>query len=250
MSGTPDRQWKVGELAGATGLTVRALHHYDELGLLAPCERSHAGYRLYGERDVRRLYRIVALRRLGLRLDEIAKVLDGDGFDLGETVTRQMEAVEHQLGDLRKLHARLAAIREALDRQDEPSIDQLTTTMEAMAMHEKYYPPEQLERLRRRGDEIGQEAIEAAEREWREIFTALRAEMHARTDPADPRLDPYRERARELLQAFTRGEADIIASMDRMWSNEDPEKVSHGMVDRELADYVNRIFDAPSGSTR
>jgi len=78
--------WKVGELARATGLTVRALHHYDELGLLVPSERTFAGYRLYGDRDVRRLYRIVALRGLGLRLDEIAEVIDGAGLDLNETV--------------------------------------------------------------------------------------------------------------------------------------------------------------------
>lgn len=246
MSEIINDHWKVGELARATGLTVRALHHYDELGLLVPSERTFAGYRLYGDRDVRRLYRIVALRGLGLRLDEIAEVIDGAGLDLNETVSRQMDAVGRQLEELRRLHDRLSAIRDALVGEDEPSIDQLTTTMEAMTMHEKYYTPEQLERLRRRGDELGQETIESAQRQWSEIFAALRIEMHAGTDPTDQKLDPYRAQARELLRAFTGGDADVIASLDRMWSNEDPEKVSRGMVDRELADYVNRIFNAPS----
>lgn len=117
---------------------MRALHHYDELGLLVPSERSFAGYRLYADRDVRRLYRIVALRRLGLRLDEIAAVLDDNGLSLGHTVRRHLEAVEHQLDGLRQLRDRLNAIRNALDREDGPSIDQLTATMEAMAMHENY----------------------------------------------------------------------------------------------------------------
>lgn len=75
MSATDDKRWKVGDLAGATGLTVRALHHYDELGLLVPCERTGSGHRLYAEEDVRRLYRILALRRLGFPLDEIASLL-------------------------------------------------------------------------------------------------------------------------------------------------------------------------------
>jgi DNA-binding transcriptional MerR regulator len=70
MSYVEERRWKVGELARATGLTVRALHHYDELGLLVPSERTQAGHRLYGEDDVRRLYRVVALRHLGLPLSE------------------------------------------------------------------------------------------------------------------------------------------------------------------------------------
>lgn len=164
MSVSDDEQWKVGELARATGLTVRALHHYDELGLLVPSERTSAGYRLYGQRDVRRLYRIVALRCLGLRLDEISAVIDGHGLGLGETVARQTEAVDRQLEDLRRVRDRLVAISDVLDRQEKPSIDQLTRTMEAMGVHEKYYTSEQLEQLRQRGDELGHEAIEAAQR--------------------------------------------------------------------------------------
>jgi MerR family transcriptional regulator, thiopeptide resistance regulator len=57
----------VGRLAAATGLTVRTLHHWDAIGLLAPAERSQAGHRRYGPAEVRRLYRIVALRRLSTR---------------------------------------------------------------------------------------------------------------------------------------------------------------------------------------
>ena len=65
-----EKHWKIGELARATGLTVRTLHHYDEIGLLVPSERTQAGYRLYGEQDVRRLYEIRALRDLGIPLGD------------------------------------------------------------------------------------------------------------------------------------------------------------------------------------
>jgi len=228
VSVSDDEQWKVGELARATGLTVRALHHYDELGLLVPSERTSAGYRLYGQRDVRRLYRIVALRCLGLRLDEISAVIDGHGLGLGETVARQTEAVDRQLEDLRRVRDRLVAISDVLDRQEKPSIDQLTRTMEAMGVHEKYYTSEQLEQLRQRGDELGHEAIEAPQREWGEIFAALRVEMEAGTDPGDPQLASYRDRSQRLLSAFTGGDAAMTDSMRRMWDNEDPENVQPG----------------------
>ncbi|MGH2907848.1 MAG: MerR family transcriptional regulator, partial [Solirubrobacteraceae bacterium] len=66
MDDNDTRSWRIGELAAASGLSVRALRHYDELGLLTPSERTDSGYRLYSETEVRRLYRIVALRRLGL----------------------------------------------------------------------------------------------------------------------------------------------------------------------------------------
>ena len=70
--------WKIGELAKRTGLTVRTLHHYDEIGLLSPAERSDGGHRVYDEAAVQRLYRIVSLRSLGFPLDAIADALDGE----------------------------------------------------------------------------------------------------------------------------------------------------------------------------
>ncbi len=245
MAATREKQWQVGELARATGLTVRALHHYDKLGLLVPSERSFAGYRLYGAADVRRLYRIVALRRFGLRLDAITALLNGGELDLAELVDRQLEAVEYQLTEARTLRARLTAIRDGLGSDVEPSIDQLIDTMEAITMYEKYYTPDQLERLERRRHDVGEEAIAAGQREWDEIFATVRSEMQAGTDPGDARLDPCRRRVRELLDAMTGGDADLRASMDEMWANEDPETLTRGMVDRELKDYYMRMFKSP-----
>jgi DNA-binding transcriptional MerR regulator len=247
VSATEKQHWWVGELAGATGLTVRALHHYEKVGLLVPSERSPAGYRLYGSADVRRLYRIVALRRLGLRLDAIAALLDGRGLDLADLLGRQLEAVEDQMAEAQALRSRLTALRDGLASEVEPSIDQLIDTMEAITMYERYYTPDQLERLERRREDVGEEAIATAEREWAEIFATVRGEMQAGTDPRDPRLDSCRRRVRELLDAMTGGEADLRASMNEMWANEDPETLTRGMVDRELRDYYMRMFKAPEG---
>lgn len=72
-----ERTWKVGELARSTGLTVRTLHHYDAVGLVRPSARTASGHRLYTGADVRLLYRALALRALGLPLDEVRSVLEG-----------------------------------------------------------------------------------------------------------------------------------------------------------------------------
>src|ERR1700749_2444310 len=69
----------VGHLARAAGLTVRTLHHWDEIGLLRPAQRSGAGHRRYSDADVARLFRIVALRRLGLSLDAVGAALEAEG---------------------------------------------------------------------------------------------------------------------------------------------------------------------------
>src|SRR5262245_8034255 len=67
---------RVGELARRTGVSVRTLHYYHEIGLLAPSEQSHTGHRLYTAADVARLQQIVSLRQLGLSLDQIGACLD------------------------------------------------------------------------------------------------------------------------------------------------------------------------------
>ncbi len=136
MSARANKRWKVGELARATGLTVRALHHYDEVGLLVPSERTDAGHRLYAEQDLERLYRILAVRRLGLRLDEIAALLDDDGVSLLETVRRHVEQVERELEQQQQLRRRLRQLLDALERSIEPTADQFLETLEAMTVVE------------------------------------------------------------------------------------------------------------------
>jgi DNA-binding transcriptional MerR regulator len=73
----------VGEVSRLTGVTVRTLHHYDQVGLLVPAARSASGYRLYDKADLDRLNRILTYRELGFGLDEIAELLDSDADLVG-----------------------------------------------------------------------------------------------------------------------------------------------------------------------
>ena len=230
--------WKIGELAKRTGLTVRTLHHYDEIRLLSPVERSDGGHRVYGEADVRRLYRIVSLRSLGFPLDAIAAALDHEDFDPRAAVEDHLARLEAQMEQQRALQARLRRLLERLGTDD------FLTTIEEMTMRQRYYTPEQLDQLEQRRQTLGDEAIRDVEREWGEIFATLRAEMDAGTDPADPKLHPLAERGRELVAMFTGGDPGITISLKRMWENEDPEKVSHGMVDAEVWAYYGKVQEA------
>ncbi len=117
--------WGAGELAGRAGVSVRALHHYDEIGLLTP-ERSAAGHRRYTPSDLARLTQIVALRSLGLSLGEIQHCLDS-GEALAATLTRQLADLEARLEQTAALRDRLATVVARLDRgRDLDSRDLLT----------------------------------------------------------------------------------------------------------------------------
>lgn len=105
--------WTVGQVADLFGVTVRTLHHYDEIGLLVPSGRSRAGYRLYTGGDLTRLQQVVVYRRLELPLDEIATLLEG-GEDAAGHLRRQRDTVMQRLGELTEL---VAAIDRALERE-------------------------------------------------------------------------------------------------------------------------------------
>jgi DNA-binding transcriptional MerR regulator len=107
-----DPSLTVGQVAERFGVTVRTLHHYDEIRLLTPSGRSSAGHRWYSEAEVERLRHIVVYRRLGLALDDIARLLDDPSADVAEHLHRQRAAVLSRLDEMRLL---VTAIDHALE---------------------------------------------------------------------------------------------------------------------------------------
>jgi DNA-binding transcriptional MerR regulator len=105
--------WSVGEVAKDAGVTVRTLHHYDEIGLLSPTGRSSSGYRRYEYADLERLQRILAYRKLGFGLDKIAAILDDDAVDPVDHLRRQHAALLDQIDDLRAMVAAIEKTMEA-----------------------------------------------------------------------------------------------------------------------------------------
>lgn len=101
--------YTVSELAELAGVSVRALHHYDRIGLLVPTRRSRSGYRLYGDEEMRRLQQILLFRELDFPLGEIRRILERPGYD-------PAEALEAHRGILREKGERIARLQDLLDR--------------------------------------------------------------------------------------------------------------------------------------
>ncbi|WP_411145789.1 MerR family transcriptional regulator [Streptomyces sp. x-80] len=105
--------YSVGQVAGFAGITVRTLHHYDEIGLLVPGERRHAGHRRYGEADLDRLQQILFYRELGFPLDEVAALLDDPGADPYEHLRRRHDLLTARIGKLQEMAAAVEHAMEA-----------------------------------------------------------------------------------------------------------------------------------------
>ena len=144
--------YTVGAVARLAGVSVRTLHHYDQIGLLTPAGRSAAGYRLYSLADLGRLHRILFYRELGFPLDEIVQIMDdpmegdGEAGGAGRHLRRQHRLLREQISRRQDL---LAAIEKE---------------MEALQMGISLTPQEQFEIFGT--DKAGGEWAEEAEQRW------------------------------------------------------------------------------------
>lgn len=111
---TEPRSLTVGAVARLAGVTVRTLHHYDEIGLLYPSGRSDAGYRRYAESDLERLQRILFFRELGFGLDQIREAMTDSDADASAHLRRQHAMLLDRIGRLQRM---ASAVEMALEAQ-------------------------------------------------------------------------------------------------------------------------------------
>ena len=230
---------KVGDLAARTGLSVRTLHHYDKIGLLSPSGRSESGHRLYARREILRLQQILSLRQIGLSLDEIGDVLKRRNGVAGRVIRMHISRLKERIAMEQDLCRRLESLE---PRLDSAGLDEIIQCIEVMTMFEKYYTKEQLETLKKRGEELGQDTIRAVEAEWPELIASVRAEMEKGTDPKDPRVQALVKRWNELVLMFTGGDPGITQSLQNLYRGE-PQFAAQQSLDRGIFEYVRKASE-------
>jgi DNA-binding transcriptional MerR regulator len=250
----PERGLKVGELARRTGLTIRTLHHYDEIGLLQPSQHTEAGHRLYTAGDVARLQQIMSLRQLGFSLDEVRDCLQGPDFSPLAVIGLHLARLREQIELQRQLCERLEAVAAHLRAAGEVSAEEFLKTIEVMTMIENYYTPEQLEQLKQRrenGGEAMEQRIQQGPQEWETLFADLRAAMEQGIDPADPRAQAIEQRRQSLVNEFTGGDTGIEQSLTRLWKEQGPNlSAQYGYNhDPQLFEYLDKVIQAAKSSS-
>jgi DNA-binding transcriptional MerR regulator len=194
---------KVGELARRTGLTIRTLHHYDEIGLLRPSLHTGAGHRLYTAGDIARLQQVLSLRQLGFTLEEVKGCLDRPGFSPLELIRAHVARLREQIELQRGLCVRLEALAGLFRTAGEVPADEFLRTIEVMTMIEKLYTPEQMKQFEEVGKLVGPEEIKAVEEGWAALLPEVRANLHL--DPASPQAQELGRRWEELTERTMRG---------------------------------------------
>jgi MerR family transcriptional regulator, thiopeptide resistance regulator len=183
----------VGELSRLTGVTVRALHHYDEIGLVRPSQRSAAGYRLYSDEDVLRLQQVLVLRELGVPLDDIAGALD-DATDRAAPLRRHRQALLEKRGQIDQMvtavDVALRALEEGTQKMRPEDFKQLFDGFNPEDHEEearqRWGNTEAYKESTRRAQQYGMPEWEAIKRESEEIYARLRALMEQGAAASDP----------------------------------------------------------------
>lgn len=218
-----DRRWSIGELARASGVTVRTLHYYDQIGLISPGERTPAGHRRYVEADIRRLYRVRALSGLGLSLEEIATVLRAPGDDLGslrDLLVAQLADLEIQAGRIEESTQRIRGLLDRLGEAVMPAPEQFLATLEPMSLDvARYVTDTQLTALTERATQLGTSAVEALKTEWIDVFTQLRQHLLAETPVDHPEVRALAERWQRIAAELGTDSNPFEAATTAIWQD-------------------------------
>lgn len=207
------RSFQVHEFAEVSGVTVKALHHYDRLGLLKP-RRTGSGYRVYTERDLERLEQIVALKFLGLPLRQINPVLERTTLALPDALRVQRKAIEEKQGLLTRAVRAIRAAEESIQsgQPADPAI--LEKIIEVISMQEgiepmkKYYSEEAWERHRHYYEN-------GPAPEWLELYRDANALLGE--DPGSPEAQALADRWLTLSVRAYSGDPEVQTDSSTAW---------------------------------
>jgi DNA-binding transcriptional MerR regulator len=245
---TAPQTYSVGEFAKMAGVTVRALHFYDEVGLLKPIRQRHNRRRQYRQMDLLRLQQIVTLRALGFSLNEIETLLTHPEYDIRESLQSQKAAVDAQISQLQQVSYALSVTLERLQNTQQIDWSQVTTIIRSLTQSDKsewlrqFYPPEWWAWLHERGVQMPPDAIQAGVQAWQSLYDRFAALRHLPVD--DPQIQTLAAEMDHLGSLFTQRKPEIEQALKSMYS--DVTKIPDSIrmnTDQGLQDFMTASVD-------
>ena len=227
---------KIGELAARSGLTVRALHHYDSIGLLTPSARADSGYRLYSPDDVARQPQKHALRKLGMSLADIGTFLASPDAPFADIVAQQIEALNRQITQATALREQLTQLHRHMSGGDTPGLEDWLATLERMHLYEQYFSQDELRRL------PFWQRDARRNQAWDALVQEIRAAMADTLPASDPHAAALARRWMQMLEEDTGGDPEFAWRMTTMLEQEaTAQRLTR--ITPELKQYVVEAFN-------
>jgi len=243
LAGCIVSSYRINEFAERAGVTVKALHHYDRLGLLKP-RRTDTGYRIYVDRDLERLEQIVALKFIGLPLKQIKALLDRDALQLPAALRLQRAELEDKRRLLDRAIAAIASAEEALQAGKPADAGILKKIIEVIQMPtatgfmKNYYREEAWARFQERHQVWPSEV-------WTDLFRDISHSLHE--DPASEKAQALASRWRALRVSDAGGDVRIHSGLIKAWADREywPEAAKQRLSEfnlHEVSAFIVRVF--------
>lgn len=245
--------YRVKEFAELAGVTVRALHHYDRLGLLKPSSRTGRSYRLYSDSDLARLEQIVVLKFLGLPLRQIGGLLR-KGWTIADALQRQQRVLVEKRRQLDQAILAIGAAERSLQSAREPDWKLFKHIIQEIEMQsntewsKKYYSDDAQAKVEERRALWSPELQERVTKDWSELFADIEASLGE--DPASPKVQALAARWKELLAGFTGGDPEIQKGLNTMYADQDnwpTEQKQKYQIRPEIMTFIQKAFAAGTG---
>lgn len=241
----------VGQVSTRLSVTVRALHHWDEIGLARPSLRTAAGYRLYTADDLERLHRVVVYRELGLGLDRIGELLDAATADVTGALRAQRKQVAERIDRLQELRTGLERMIDAHER------GLLLTVEQQASIFGPQWNPEWPEQARQRyGDttqwlQYAERSASRGPEEWQAVADAvarfdhaLGEAMDAGVAPGAPEANRLVEWHREVFASYFPLTRQMQVCLGRRYGTDPGFAAHYDAIRTGLATWFRRIIDA------
>ena len=237
------RAYTVGQLAKTAGVSVRTLHHYDQLGLLAPSARTAAGYRLYEEGDLLRLQQILFFKELDLQLSEIRGILDDPEFDPIEALQNHRRSLQAQVGRLTGLLTTIDKTIQKLTEDDMKMTDEELYEGFSKEKIERYkrearekYDPALVEESERRIGKMSKDQWKAVKEEGEELTHSLAALVDRA--PEDPEVQALIARHHTWIEHFYTASSDMYRGLGRLYTEHAEFRKYYDKYGLGLADFM------------
>lgn len=245
-----DEDATVGVAADLLGLTVRTLHHWDEIGLASPSRRTAAGYRIYTWDDLERLSRVVAYREAGLSLEAIRDVLDDATAEIGETLREQRAKLAERIQDLQQLDERLERMTDAHERGILMSDD------EQREVFGESWDPQQSRAARfvwggsKQWAQFAERSSSRSQSQWRTLSEAMSAlqrdladAVNRGAEPGSEEADGLVERHRELFSNIFPLTRQMQVCLGRMFEADPGFAAYYNGIGDGLATWFRQVID-------
>jgi DNA-binding transcriptional MerR regulator len=243
------KSYLVREFAKLTRVTVRTLHYYDQIGLLAPSFERPNGYRVYTDADLLKLQQIVTLKFMGFSLDEIKRLLDSKGYEAAKALRVQSAAVKDEIGRLREAARTIDQVLARLEKDGRIHRQKLIKIMEVIQMgedvkkgwHEKFFSEKDMAEFAKIGKKYTPEDMVAYQNRWAALIDEVKAKIGL--DPASPEAQDLGRRWSALLNEAYGGHPELKTKIAQAYQSGAVPK-EHNMIAPEVWDFIKKVHAA------